>query len=179
MPLMDPKHFRRWMRNLSARNGIDSFVRLTNLQCNGSYFGSKCVMFVVSIVSETELKNIGTCGLSTTVNGNCHQRFSIMEHNQQDLHYMGTVVFRGNQFSQLCRVGMDEVSLLMKSYPKSFVRFRTLNQGTFHMIRKRQSCMPSRSMGIISNRREHDYFNDCNTITSLIPMTSSLMNSLH
>ena len=31
VPLMDPKHFRRWMMNLSARNGIDSFVRLTNL----------------------------------------------------------------------------------------------------------------------------------------------------
>jgi hypothetical protein len=39
--------------------------------------------------------------------------------------------------------------------------------------------MSSRSMGIISDRTEHDYFNDCNTNTSLIPMTSSLMNSLH
>jgi hypothetical protein len=179
MPLLDPKHFQRWMINLSARNGIDSFVRLTNLQCNGSYFGSKCVMFVVSIVSEMELENRSICELSRTVNGNCHQCFSIMEHNQQDPHYMGTVVFRGNPFPQLCRVGMDEVSLLMESYPKSFDRFRTLNQGTFHMIRKRQSCMSSRSMGIISDRTEHDYFNDCNTNTSLIPMTSSLMNSLH
>ncbi len=86
MPLIDPKHFRRWMINLSARNGIDSFVRLTDFQCNGSYFGSKCVMFVVSIVSEMELENRGTCELSKPVNGNCHQRFSIMEHNQQDPH---------------------------------------------------------------------------------------------
>jgi hypothetical protein len=37
VPLMDPKHFQRWMMNLSARNGIDSFVRLTNLRCNRYY----------------------------------------------------------------------------------------------------------------------------------------------
>ncbi len=46
------------MINLSAQNGIDSFVRLTNLQCNGSYFGSKYGMFIVRIVSEMELENI-------------------------------------------------------------------------------------------------------------------------
>jgi len=86
-------------------------------------------MFIVSIVSEMEL-----------------------EKRSAYPHYMGTVVFRGNPFPQLCRVGMDEVSLLMESYPKSFDRFWTLNQGMFHMIRKRQSCMSSRSMGIISDR---------------------------
>ena len=37
VPLMDSKHFQRWMMNLSARNGIDSFVRLTNLRCNRYY----------------------------------------------------------------------------------------------------------------------------------------------
>ena len=31
IPLMDPTHFRKWMINLAHRNGIDSFVRLTNL----------------------------------------------------------------------------------------------------------------------------------------------------
>ena len=31
MPLMDPEQFRRWMINLSSENGVDSFVRLTNL----------------------------------------------------------------------------------------------------------------------------------------------------
>ena len=31
MPLMDPTHFWKWMINLAHRNGIDSFVRLTNL----------------------------------------------------------------------------------------------------------------------------------------------------
>ena len=91
-------------------------------------------MFIVSIVSEMELESIGTSGLwskelesigtsellSKTTNGNCHQCFGIMEHNKQDPHYMGTVVFRGSQFPQLCRLRMDEVSLLMESYPKSF-----------------------------------------------------------
>ncbi len=50
-------------------------------------------------------------------NGNCHQLFSIMEHNQQDPHYMGTVVFCGSTFPQLCQLGIYEVSLLMESYP--------------------------------------------------------------
>jgi hypothetical protein len=31
MPLMDPTHFRRWIINLAHRNGIELFVRLTNL----------------------------------------------------------------------------------------------------------------------------------------------------
>ena len=52
---------------LSARNGFDSFVRLANLQCNGNYFGCKCVVFVGSIVSEMDLESIGTCVLSKTV----------------------------------------------------------------------------------------------------------------
>jgi hypothetical protein len=176
MPLMDPTHFRKWMINLAHRNGIDSFVRLTNLRCNGSYFGDKCVMFIVSVVSERELESV--VGKSE-MNGICHQRFTVMEHNEQDPHYIGTVVFRGSPFPKMCQFGMDEVSLIMESYPKSFDRYRTRNQGTFHMIKKRQSSMSSRSMGVVSDRTEHDYFNDCNTNTALVPMTSALMNCLH
>ena len=132
-------------------------------------------MFVVSIVSQSDLETVG----KSEMNGNCHQRFTVMEHNQQDPHYIGTVVFRGNPFPKMCQLGMDEVSLIMESYPKSFDRYRTRNQGTFHMIKKRQSSMSSRSMGVVSDRTEHDYFNDCTTNTSLVPMTSALMNCLH
>ena len=46
------------------------------------------------------------------------------------------------------------------------------------MIRKRQSYLSSLSMGVVGNRTEHDYFNDSNTNTSLIPLTLALMNSL-
>ena len=169
--LMDPTHFRRWMINLARRNGIESFVRLTNLRSKSSYLGSKCLMFVVSIVSQSDLETVG----KSEMNGNCHQRFTVMEHNQQDPHYIGTVVFRGNPFPKMCQLGMDEVSLIMESYPKSFDRYRTRNQGTFHMIKKRQSSMSSRSMGVVSDRTEHDYFNDYTTNTSLVPMTLALM----
>jgi hypothetical protein len=59
IPLMDLKHFRKWMIKLAQENGIDSFVRLTILRCNGNYFDNKCVMFVVIIVSEMELEGLG------------------------------------------------------------------------------------------------------------------------
>ena len=52
MSLMDPQHFRRWVINLSSENGIDFFVRLTNLRCGMSYFENKCIMFIVSVVSQ-------------------------------------------------------------------------------------------------------------------------------
>jgi hypothetical protein len=47
------------------------------------------------------------------------------------------------------------------------------------MFGKRQSCVSSLSMGVIGNRTAHDYFNDSNTNTSLVPLTLALMNSLH
>ena len=174
IPLMDPKHFRKWMIKLAQENGIDSFVRLTNLRCNGNYFDNKCVMFVVSIVSEMELEGLA----QSKMNCNSHQQFTVMEHNQQDPYYVGTVVFRGSPFPKRCQIGMNEVSLIMESYPKSLMRYRTKNQGTFYMIGKRQSSMSSRSMGIGSDRTEHDYFNECDMNTSLVPMTSALMSCL-
>ncbi len=73
---------------------------------------------------------------------------------------------------------MNEVSLVMAAYPKSFSRYRTSNQGTFHMVKMRQSSMSSRSMGVVSNSVEHDYYNKTSTNTSLVPLTSSLMNAL-
>jgi hypothetical protein len=112
------------------------------------------------------------------MNGNSHQQFTVMEHNQQDPYYVETVVFRGSPFPNRCQLGMNEVSLIMESYPKSLMRYRTKNQGTFYMIGKKQSSMSSRSMGIVSDRTEHDYFNECDTNTSLVPMTSALMSYL-
>ena len=75
----------------------------------------------VSIVTEMELESIGTC----EIQGNCHQRFSKMEHNLQDPHYMGTVVFCGRPFPKMCLLAMDELLLIMESYPKSFDQYWT------------------------------------------------------
>jgi len=91
---------------------------------------------------------------------------------------MGTVVFRGCPFPKKCQLGMNEVSLVMAAYPKSLSRYCTSNQGTFHMVKIRQSSMSSRSMGVVSNSVEHDYYNESSTNTSLVPLTSSLMNAL-
>jgi hypothetical protein len=58
MPLMDPEQFRRWMINLLSENGVDSFVRLMNLQSGMTYFGEKCIMFIVSVVSDKEMETL-------------------------------------------------------------------------------------------------------------------------
>jgi len=151
---------------------------LTNLQCNQNYFGEKCVMFVVSVVSESEHQKLNISEQSLSVNGNPRQTFLLMDHNQQDPHFMGTVVFRGTPFPKKCELGMNEVSLIMAAYPNTFSRYRTKSQGTFHMIKTRQSLMSSRCMGVVSNTVEHDYYNESHTNTSLVPLTSSLMNAL-
>ena len=91
-----------------------------------------------------------------SVDSNSKQIFALMNHNQQDPRYMGTVVFRGSPFPKKCQLGMNEVSLVMAAYPKSFSQYRTSNQGTFHMVKMRQSSMSSRSMGVVSNSVEHD-----------------------
>jgi len=67
----------------------------------------------------------------------------------------------------------------MAAYPTSFHRYRTSNQGTFHMVQERQSNMASRSMGVASDRRHHHYFNDISTNTSLVPLTTPFMNMLN
>ncbi|KAL3783232.1 hypothetical protein ACHAW5_005567 [Stephanodiscus triporus] len=46
-------------------------------------------------------------------------------------------------------------------------------------IKTRQSSMSSRCMGVVSDTVEHDYYNESHTNTSLVPLTSSLMNALH
>ena len=98
MPMMHPKLFRQWMIDLSSENGVHSYIRLTNLQCNGNYFNEKCVMFVVSIVSERELDVLKHSKENVSVDSNSKQIFALMNHNQQDPRYMGTVVFRGCPF---------------------------------------------------------------------------------
>ena len=132
----------------------------------------------MSIVSERELEVLKNSEENLSVDSNSKQIFALMNHNQQDPRYMGTVVFRGSPFPKKCQLGMNEVSLVMAAYPKSFSRYRTSNQGTFHMVKMRQSSMSSRSMGVVSNSVEHDYYNELSTNTSLVPLTSSLMNAL-
>ena len=178
MPMMHPKLFRQWMIDLSSENGVHSYIRLTNLQCNGNYFNEKCVMFVVSIVSERELDVLKHSKENVSVDSNSKQIFALMNHNQQDPRYMGTVVFHGCPFPKKCQLGMNEVSLVMAAYPKSLSRYCTSNQGTFHMVKKRLSSMSSRSMGVVSNSVEHDHYNESSMNTSLVPLTSSLMTAL-
>ena len=108
------------MINLSSENGVDSFVRLMNLRCGMTYFGEKCIMFIVSIVSDKEMESLAGNETSHRMNDNDHQRFSLFEHNQHDPHVMGTVVFRGHPFPKICQLGKDEVSLIMESYPTLF-----------------------------------------------------------
>ncbi len=117
-------------------------------------------MFIVSVVSDKEMESLSGNETSHQMNDNNHQRFTLFKQNQHDPHVMGTVVFRGHPFPKICQLGKDEVSLIMESYPTLFSQCRTKNQGTFHMIGKRQSYLSILSMGGIGNRTEHNYFNN-------------------
>jgi hypothetical protein len=82
-------------------------------------------------------------------------------------------------FPECVDFGMNEIAMVMASYPKSFQRQRTNNTGIFHMIQERQSNMPSQSMGACGNRTKHHYYNESSTNTSLVPLSSPFMNMLN
>jgi hypothetical protein len=45
--LMEPQEFREIVMEMTIQNGFDSFVRLLNLSCGKSYFGKRCMIFMV------------------------------------------------------------------------------------------------------------------------------------
>jgi hypothetical protein len=177
--LMEPQEFRNMVIEMTIDNGFDSFVRLLILSCGKSYFGKKCMMFVVSIISDNEMELLRAKKSSIKIDDDREKLFEILETNIQDPHIAGTVVFRGNVFSTICQFGKEEIALVMSAYPTSFERSRTSNQGTFHMTQERQSNMASRNMGVCGNSLSHHYYNDTRTNTCLVPFTSPLMNMLN
>jgi hypothetical protein len=56
--LMEPQEFREMVIEMMTQNGFDSFVRLLILSCGKSYFGKRCMIFVVSIVSDTDMDKL-------------------------------------------------------------------------------------------------------------------------
>ena len=132
--LMEPHAFRDMVIDMTIENGFDSFVRLLVLSCGTSYFGKKCMMFVVSIVSYTEMEELRVKNMSSIViDGEEEKCFETHDTNIQDPHIAGTVVFRGNVCPTVCSIGKEEVGLLMSAYHSSSVRRITGNQGIFHM----------------------------------------------
>ncbi len=103
----------------------------------------------------------------------------MLDVNIQDPYVEGTIVFREQVFPRDCKFGMNEMAVVMASYPKSFQRHRTDNTRTFHMIQERQSNMSSQSMEVCGNRTKHHYYNESSTNTFLVPLTSSFMNMLN
>jgi hypothetical protein len=146
--LMKPQEFREIIMEMTIQNGFDSFVRLLNLSCRKSYFGKRCMIFMVSIVSDIKMDKLRKRKSSIAINVDQEKVFEISNENIQDPNIAGTVVFRGQNFSTNCHIGMDEIALIMAACPNFFQRTRTTNLGTFHMIQERQSNMASRSMGV-------------------------------
>jgi hypothetical protein len=176
--LMEPQQFREIVMEMTIQNGFDSFVRLLNLSCKKSYFRKRCMIFVVSIVSDIEMDKLRKRKSSISIDVNQEKVFEISNENIQNPHIARTVVFRGHFFSTNCHIGMDEIALVMAAHATSFQRTRTTNLDTFHMIQERQSNMASRSMGVCGNASEHHYFNDECTNNSLVPLTSPSMNMI-
>jgi hypothetical protein len=53
---------------MTIQNGLDSFVRLLNLSCGMSYFGKRCMIFVVSIVSDIKIDKLRKRKSSIAIN---------------------------------------------------------------------------------------------------------------
>jgi hypothetical protein len=95
--LMEPQLFRDMVLEMSIENGFDSFVRMLVLSCGTLYFGKKCMMFVVSIVSESEMEVLRAKNMSPiAIDHDDEKLFEICQSNIQDPHVAGTVVFRAS-----------------------------------------------------------------------------------
>jgi hypothetical protein len=91
--LMEPQEFREMVIEMTTQNGFDSFVRLLILSCGKSYFGKRCKIFVVSIVSYTNTDKLRRTTLSIMIDVDQEKVFEVREENIQDPHIPGTVVF--------------------------------------------------------------------------------------
>jgi hypothetical protein len=120
--LMDPQEFRDMVIDMTIENGFDSFVRLLVLSCGTTYFGKRCMMFIVSIVSDSEMKVLRAKNTSSIVIDDDEETcFEIIDSNIQDPLVNGVVVFRGNVFPTVCPIGLEEVGLVMSAYHTSTI----------------------------------------------------------
>ncbi len=93
--LMEPQEFREIVMEMTIQNGFDSFVRLINLSCGN---GKRCMIFVVSIVSDIKMDKLRKRKSSIAINVDQEKVFEISNENIQDPHITGNVVFRGQNF---------------------------------------------------------------------------------
>ncbi len=177
--LMDPKEFTDMVLSMTLENGFDTLVCLKGLSCSSQDSGNRHMSFIVSIVSLETHNRLSEKNTVVKSDECSHQLVEMLDVNIQDPYMEGTVVFRRQVFLRVYKFGMNEMAMVIASYPKSFQRHRTDNAGTFHMIQERQSNMSSQSMGVCGNRTKHHYYNKSSTNTSLVPLTSSFMNMLN
>ena len=109
--LMKPQEFREMVLQMLIQNGFDSYVRLLILSCGKSFFRKRCMIFVVSIISDIEMNKLRKTKSSIAINVDREKVFEVSNENIQDPHIAGTVVFRGHNLSRNCQIGMDEIAL--------------------------------------------------------------------
>jgi hypothetical protein len=100
--LMDPNEFRALLLDMTINNGLHSFIRLTKLSCGSSYLGEKCMMFIVSVVSGSDMATLIQNNSTSSMSGIQGKQFQLLDKNMSDCSIAGTVVFRGfdNQSAQ-------------------------------------------------------------------------------
>jgi len=133
---MNPNEFIAMVQAMTLENGFDSFIHLKRLRlsCGSDDACDRimsCIVSIVSLETHTWLSKNNNVVKSYF---DSHQLVEIMDINVQDPYVEGTVVFRGQVFHRVCKFGMNEIAMVMASYPKSFQRHRTNNTGAFHMI---------------------------------------------
>ena len=133
---MNPNKFTDIVQSMTLENGFESFICLKRLSCGSDDAGDRHMSFIVSIVSLETHTRLRENHNVIKSDYDSHQLVEMMDVNVQDPYVEGTVVFRGQVFPRVCKFGMNEMAMVMASYPmsKSFQRNRTNNTGTSHMI---------------------------------------------
>ncbi len=84
--LMEPQEFREIVMEMTIQNGFDSFVRLLNLSCGKSCYGKRCMIVVVSIVSDIKMVKLRKRKSSIAIDVDQEKVFEVSNENIQDPH---------------------------------------------------------------------------------------------
>lgn len=119
-------------------------------------------MFIVSVISDNELETISLQSEGEEYwqqDQILHQCFSLFEKNKQDQHIKGTVVFCAYSSPTIPILEIEDISLTLEAYLRTFTRDRTPNQGAFFMNGMHQSNMSNSSMGSAGDKTLEDSYN--------------------
>ena len=176
--VMQPDVLRSWLEEISYDNCGRRFIRMHDMQCGGTYDGYVCLLHIVSIVEEKDLRIIADVSDVVKLDETTYVQY--VTSNIQDPHIpYGTVVFRGYPLGKDLNLTDKHINLLHTVYPKGGMsRKVTDSNGFFQMFGNRQGSENNRSMGQISSGSNHSYYDASECDESLATHLSPTINSM-